>query len=253
MANEPPPPAIEDDQLFTPADEQALDAAFEAAGREEPPAAPALPAAIPRSPDHERTLAEIRAALMPRRKRNEANTMDPAALNRSRTAFDERQRSMSRSLPTGRLRRGARLAALVTLLAILATGFLARTDLVRWFPELAGLYAAIGMPVNVVGLEFGDAKTVMSFRNGRSVMLISSRIRSIAARPVKVPPVLVSLLDANGASVYEWTVMPQAAEMEPGDVLEFSTEVSMPPQGAVSVRLSFTNPRGTSAVPAGII
>jgi hypothetical protein len=67
--------------------------------------------------------------------------------------------------------------------------------------------------------------------------------------------VLVSLLDASGATIYEWTVTARATEMAPGDVQEFSTEVSAPPEGAVTVRLSFTNPRGGAgaAAPLGTI
>jgi hypothetical protein len=35
--------------------------------------------------------------------------------------------------------------------------------------------------------------------------------------------------------------------MEPGEVLEFSTEINTPPAGAMSVRLTFTDPRGPAA------
>ena len=135
-------------------------------------------------------------------------------------------------------------------------GFSLRTDLVRWFPALAGLYASIGLPVNVVGLTFEDSKTLTSFREGKPVMLITSRIRSVASQTVPVPPVLVSLLDGAGATVYEWTVTPKATDMAPGEVMEFSTEVSAPPQGVTTVRLSFTTPRAgvsIAATPAGTV
>ena len=71
-------------------------------------------------------------------------------------------------------------------------------------------------------------------------MQISARIRSTSSRAVAVPPVLVSLLNADGKAIYEWTVTPNAAEMDPGEVMDFTTEVNPPPEGAVSVRLSFT-------------
>ena len=54
--------------------------------------------------------------------------------------------------------------------------------------------------------------------------------------------------------VYEWTVTLKAAEMEPGDVLDISSEVSAPPQNPATVRLTFTNPRnGASGAPAGTV
>ena len=256
-ADAPPPPAIEadDDKLFSAAEESALDAVFEAEARSsEPSTAPAVPAAAPIHPDHERTLAEIKAAIAPRARNEPANSIDPALLTKSKKAFDKRQRTMNRGLPIARLRRTARLAAFVLLVGILVLGFTLRTDIVRWYPSLAGLYAAIGMPVNVVGLEFENEKTMMSFRAGKPVMLITARVRSIADHTVTVPPVLISLVDPAGVVVYEWTVTLKAAEMEPGDVLDFSSEVSAPPQNAATVRLTFTNPRnGASGAPAGTV
>jgi predicted Zn finger-like uncharacterized protein len=241
MADAPPPPAIEDDdRLFSAGDENVLDAAFEAEARG---AAPVLPAAIQPDAEPDQTIADIRAALAPKPKKDAVNALDPALLTRSKRAFDQRQRKITRRLPLARVRRTARLGAFVLLISLLVLGFSLRNDLVTWFPALAGLYAAVGLPVNVIGLEFEDSKTMTSFRSGKAVMLITSRIRSVASQVVPVPPVLVSLLDGSGATVYEWTVTPQAAEMAPGEVFEFSTEVNAPPQGAVTVRLSFTTPR----------
>ena len=257
VADIPPPPAInpDDDRLFTPADERALDAAFEAAARSAAPAiAPAPPPpAVALDAEHERTLAEIKAAIMPRPKAGAPEPIDPAQLNRTRRAFARRQYRMSQALPIARVRRTARLAAVVALAALLATGFFLRTELVRAWPSLAGVYAAIGLPVNVVGLSFENARNVMSYRDGRQVMLITARIRSTASRGTIVPPVLISLIDADGRSLYEWTVDARAREMQPGDVVDFSTEVSSPPPGVVTVRLTFTTPRGGSAVPAGTL
>jgi predicted Zn finger-like uncharacterized protein len=235
VADAPPPPPIDPDALFTPADEAALDHAFESEARAGKP----LPASLPRDPAHERTLAEIRAAIAPRPKQASVNAMDPAQLKKAVSSFDQRQKSINRTLPMARIRRTGRLGALVALLSVLILGFALRVDLVRWFPSLAGLYASIGLPVNVVGLDFEDSKTLSMLRDGKTVMQISARLRSVSSQPVSVPPVLVSLVNADGATLYEWTVAPKLAEMEPGDVIDFSTEVTSPPDGAVNVRLSF--------------
>jgi predicted Zn finger-like uncharacterized protein len=240
-ANMPLPAAIDPDTMF-PADEAALDFSFEEEARASaPPPVPAPPpAAPPIDPEHERTLAEIRAAIAPKPKKQPVNAMDDAAITRAQRSFARRQRAAIGKLPIARVRRTARLAAFVLLASMLILGFSLRTDLVTWFPSLAGLYATIGLPVNVVGLEFEDSKTINSLRGGKMVMQVTSRIRSIASRTVKVPPVLVSLVGADGAVLYEWTVSPSAPEMDPGEVLDFSTEVNAPPPGATSVRLTFT-------------
>jgi predicted Zn finger-like uncharacterized protein len=237
MAEAPPMPRppVDPDALFSAADEASLDAAFEAEGK----AAPA-PAHDPRHLDHERTLAEIRAAIAPKPKPKPVNDLDDKALKEAARLFDRRQRQAKKRLPLARFRRTARLAAFVALLSFLLLGYSLRTDLVRWFPSLAGLYASIGLPVNVVGLTIEDAKTINTLREGKMVMQVSAKIRSIAGQPVALPAVLVSLLGPTGNTLYEWTVAATLKEMEPGEVLDFSTEVNTPPSGASRVRLSFT-------------
>jgi predicted Zn finger-like uncharacterized protein len=237
-ANEPPPPPIDPDLLF-PEEEEALDIAFEQESSKLPAKA-ADPAPPPLDPDHARTLAEIRAAIAPKPRKGPANNIDAKALDKVRKSFDRRRKQAVGKLPLARLRRTARLGAFVLLVSMLVLGFSLRTDLVTWFPSLAGLYATIGLPVNVVGLEFQDSKTINTLREGKMVMQVSARIHAVASRPVPVPPVLVTLLNDKGATIYEWTATPAIREMEPGELIDFSTEVNAPPAGAVAVRLSFT-------------
>jgi predicted Zn finger-like uncharacterized protein len=229
-------PAADPDQLF-PTDETALDFAFETEEKAVAPATFPHPGSLELNPDHERTLSEIRAAIAP--KARKGNVIDPKTLSKARESFSRRQKTVVGKLPLARMRRTARLGALVLLLSMLILGFSLRGDLVRWFPQLAGLYAAIGLPVNVVGLQFEDSKTINTLREGKIVMQISAKIRSIDSHTVSVPPVLVSLLNDKGQAVYEWTVAPSLAEMDPGEVMSFTTEVNSPPDGAVSVRLTF--------------
>jgi hypothetical protein len=101
--------------------------------------------------------------------------------------------------------------------------------------------------VNVIGLTIEDAKTINTLREGKMVMQISAKIRSVAGQPVTVPPVLVSLLGDSGNTVYEWTVAATIKEIDPGEVLDFSTEVNTPPAGASRVRLSFAAGGAASA------
>lgn len=241
-ADAPPPPTplpapwapVDPDMLFTPEDEAALDRQFESEAATVAPK-PAL------QPAHAKTIEEIRAAIAPRPKKP-VPAHDPA-LAKVKRAFDRRQKRVISSLPFARFRRMARLAALVALAVLLVAGFTLRVELVRTFPALAGLYASIGLPVNVLGLEFTDAKTLKTLRDGKAVMTITAKIRAVGGRTVPVPPVLVSLLNDAGATVYEWTAAPTSPDMQPGEVLDFSTDVNSPPDTATRVRLSFTNSR----------
>jgi predicted Zn finger-like uncharacterized protein len=234
------PEGREDDAMFSEHDEDQLDAVFEAEAKA------SAPVAVARDPEHERTLAEIRAAIAPKPK-PETGAMPTAPAAGISQAFDRRLERIRRSLPFARFRRLARTTSFIGLALVVTIGFFGRTELVRAFPALAGLYAGIGVGVNVVGLEFGDTKTLMSLRDGRNVMQVTAKIRSVSAGTVPVPPVLVTLLGEGETVLFEWTVTPKAREMNPGEVLEFSTEVSSPPEGASKVRLSFASVRGDAA------
>ena len=242
----PPPALTPEDKLFSAADEAALDRAIEAVAASAEPPVPA-PA---RDPEHQRTLDEIRAAIAPKPQPQPVNALDPAMLNKAKRAFAKRQKGIADRLPIARLRRTARMSVLVALISMLVLGYSLREDIVTWFPQLAAPYAAIGLPVNVVGLQFEGPKTLTLLRDGKTVMQISAKIRSIATRTVQVPPVLVTLLDAKGGTIYQWSVAPQAPSMDPGDLVNFQTEMNAPPDSAVSVRLSFTSPGSTASAPA---
>src|SRR5690606_4749037 len=114
-----------------------------------------------------------------------------------------------------------------------------RVAIVDRYPSLAGLYAAVGLGVNVVGLEFSNVEAGMTALGGREVLTVSAQIVGLAARPQPVPPVVVSLLDAAGTPVYEWSVETRVADLMAGERATFDTRLSGPPAAAVRVRLSF--------------
>jgi len=186
------------------------------------------------------SLEDIKAAISPTRKLSKSEA--EAARKRQRE-FSARQRSFADSLPIARLRRGARLAALGALVVVIGGGIAFRAAAVQQFPQLAAAYAAVGLGVNVVGLEFRNVRTLKSLQDGAEVLQVDGEIASVATRETALPQVIVTLLGRNGRSLYEWSVTPEATELEPGETLGFRTQLSSPPQGASSVKLTFANGR----------
>lgn len=240
----PPPP--DEDKLFTPSEEEALDREFKAiehrTGIAEVPASlrGAMPDGAP-PPEVVRSIAEIKAAIAPKPvEPAPAPPAKPTAAEKAANGkLEKRQRAVARGLPAAKLFRMIRIAAVCLLVAVVAGGLLFRTEIVRLAPSMAGVYSAIGMGVNVVGLEFSDVSTLMSRRGDSDVISVTATIRGVEPRRVVVPPVVVSLLDAEGASIYQWSVMPPAADVEPGEAVAFSAELAAPPKGAKQLRLGF--------------
>ena len=234
-----------DDQMFDAKAEAELDAQFEAAARgvelAEPPAPPSEPV---------RSIEEIKAAIAPAAQEAPPKPVDQQAEKKRKKAFDQRQTTLSRQLPLARVRRILRITGLCTLVLMIGAGFSFRTEIVRAFPDLAGTYAALGMPVNVVGLEFRDVKTLLALRRGADVMQVDARIYSVAPGTVDVPPVVVTLLNTEGVPLYEWSVAPDVPVLRTGEVVDFSTQVTAPPPGVSRVRLTFASGRIQAPSPA---
>ncbi|MHB1103047.1 MAG: MJ0042-type zinc finger domain-containing protein [Devosia sp.] len=244
-----PAPVRDPDRLFDEVAERDLDAAF--AAEEQALAAEIVPALeIEAGPPDEqmRSVEEIKAA-MASKARLSGPKVAPKLKKKRDKAFAQRQHSLSAKLPLARIRRAARLVTLGLLFALIGAGVTFRTEIVRNLPDLAGAYAALGLQVNVVGLEFRDAQTLLTLRSGANVMKVDARIYSIAPHSVVVPPVVVTLLDEKGVPLYEWSVTPEARDLEPGEVVDFTTQLSSPPVDAARVRLTFSGGRAQSETP----
>ena len=236
------------DTLFDEAAEDALDAQFQAAAD-----AAAADEDDPHREARERTLAEIRAAIMSGAPAAEEAAPDPVpeaapeppttGMQRLQQKFRRRQANLNKQLPFARLRRSARIVSLAALILLIAGGVVFRTDIVRRYPDLAGAYELVGLGVNVLGLEFRDVTTLVTLRNGNRVMRVDGRIFSVASRRITVPKALVTLLDEHGAPIYEWSVTPEVTELEPGEVVDFTAQLTSPPEGASSVKVAFVDTR----------
>lgn len=225
---EPPPPPL------APEEEDQLDAGFAAEQA----------ALIESAADREIEAAAEEAVETPARP-----VVSPAvrAQKKAEGRFRRRQRQVESGLPVARLRYYARLGAVAGLVGVVAGLYLFRVEVVRMVPDLAGLYSAVGLGVNTVGLEFADVTTQLGRRDGVDVLGVSGTIYPVAQRAVPVPPVLVEIRDASGHALYQWNVTPELRTLAPGDIAPFSTELASPPTGAQSVHLSFATGNGGTA------
>jgi len=250
------PAPVEDDRLFSEAEEAALDSSFaaeEAALHDVPASVRQL---IPRGevppPEVMRSIAEIKAALQVTGDKPSAPVANDAlAPSKERKAaegkLEKRQRAFASALPAARFGRVLRGIGIGLLLAVIGGAVLFRTEVVRLLPDLAGLYETIGLKVNVVGLDFSDVSTLLSRRGDATVLGVSATIVGVEPRRLLVPPVVVTLLGEDGAPVYTWSASPRVRDLEPGEVIGFSTELASPPQAARQVRLSFADGASTVA------
>lgn len=174
----------------------------------------------------------------------EGGKVDPAVIKKRQHAFSRRQNAMAARLPLARLRRAARVMGAVGLAAVLGVGYFGRVQVVERYPAMAGLYGAVGLGVNVVGLDFSNVTTLRTLRDGKEMLVVSAQIVGLMPDPVVVPPVVVTLIDAAGEGIYEWSVTPSVRDLMAGERATFDTQLVLPPGDAQRVRLSFAGGSG---------
>jgi predicted Zn finger-like uncharacterized protein len=110
---------------------------------------------------------------------------------------------------------------------------------VRQAPAAARVYQALGMPVNIYGLDIRQVEQQnMLLENGK-VLAIKGIIANVASADKKVPALRFALLDQAGKEVYAWTVDSPTRPLRSGEATNFVTRVSEPPEAAHNLQIRF--------------
>jgi len=152
-------------------------------------------------------------------------------------------RRMRRNAARRRSRLPGWSTAILALIAI-NTGLIAfRTDIVRFMPQTASLYASVGLPVNLRGLEFSDIVTRKEVQDGVQMLVVEGFIRNASRRSADVPRLRFAVRNIAGQEIYSWTALPARNTIPPGMTLPFRSRLASPPPEAHAVLVRFFNRR----------
>ncbi len=177
--------------------------------------------------------------------RNGLESRSDAALGRTRA-----QRVAARKRPARRhppFASGAMPALILVMILLLGGLITMRQQVVRHAPQTASLFALLGMPVNLRGLEFEGIKTVRETKEGVPVLVVEGEIVGIRKRLTEVPRLRFAVLDRNGKEIYAWTARPERTLLPPGETLPFRSRLASPPAEASSISVRFFDGRDTHA------
>ena len=139
-------------------------------------------------------------------------------------------------------RKSSRWTALILLLFAFNVALVgARHEVVRYLPQTASLFAAIGLPVNLRNLKFENVRISKEGQDGVSILIIEGTIVSTASRPTEVPQLRFSARNAAGQEVYTWTALPSRSILDAGERLDFSSRLASPPAEASDIMVRFFN------------
>jgi predicted Zn finger-like uncharacterized protein len=126
-----------------------------------------------------------------------------------------------------------------TLAMIVTAAIVSPATVVRAMPDLAGLYAAAGRPVNLRGLEFREVRTMRETHDGIALLVTEGKIANISGRDLELPPVRLAAVGANGQELYAWTAAPSRGTLADGETLAFKSRLASPPAEARHVQVRF--------------
>jgi predicted Zn finger-like uncharacterized protein len=137
-------------------------------------------------------------------------------------------------------KRSSRWTAIILLLFAFNVALIgARSEVVRYLPQTASLFAAIGLPVNLRNLQFDNVRISKETQDGVNILIVEGMIVSTASKPVEVPRLRFSARNATGQDVYSWTALPSRSILGPGEKMDFNSRLASPPADAVDIMVRF--------------
>ncbi|MGL4638042.1 MAG: zinc-ribbon domain-containing protein [Beijerinckiaceae bacterium] len=143
----------------------------------------------------------------------------------------------------------AALAAIAATLVIVGVGIHQRTRIVQFLPQTARLYAAIGLPVNLRGIEIKSVASRMLDDNGVSVLVVDGDLQNTTNAKVDIPRLRFAVLGPKGQEVYVWSAQADRTSLQPGETLNFRRRLAAPPTDGKDVSVRFVT---KSDITAGI-
>lgn len=152
-----------------------------------------------------------------------------------------------------RSRRPPRLPMTVAAVAALAFVFAfvgGREAAVTALPDLAGLYAALGIPVNLDGIAIEDVAAERAPAAGGSVLVVSGSLRNVSGTRQAVPSLVAVLYDSARESAGLRSFDPPARMVAIDERTPFRLRLDDVPPRAVQIVVRFRRPG--ERLPAGV-
>lgn len=200
--------------------------------------APAEPTAAPATKAAEAPVSEPLTRERVERLRRAAEQPGPApsaAAKFRQQQADRMRRDRTRAAVAVWGATGAALAASATGMVMF------RQDVAELWPRSASAFAALGLDVNVYGLEFYDLAVERDFEGATPVLVVSGEVRNIGRDDKLVPPVRISLRDTRSHEIFELVNAITDQPVQAGAAVPFQIRVENPPADAVDLEATFAS------------
>jgi predicted Zn finger-like uncharacterized protein len=156
-----------------------------------------------------------------------------------------------KSAPSAALRSILSLKTLVLVAAsvLLAGAFTMRERVVRFVPQTAAVFAAVGAPVNLRGIDIRDVKSRTVEDNGVNVLVVDGNLVNLRDQQVTVPRLRFAVIGDRGQEIFVWSAQADRTTLRPGEMLNFRRRLAAPPTDGKEVTVRFLS---ASDITAGL-
>jgi hypothetical protein len=114
-----------------------------------------------------------------------------------------------------------------------------RERIVRVAPVSAAAYSAVGLKVNLAGLDLRGVSSKIVTEGARKVLMVEGEIVNLRRVPNRVPPVALSVRGADGRPRYSWTAQAPKTKLAAGETMAFRARLASPPADGTDVLVRF--------------
>ncbi len=132
-------------------------------------------------------------------------------------------------------------AAVVAILMGASAVIALREKIVDVAPPAAKAFAAIGLPVNLAGLELRGVRSHIEMDGARKVLAVEGEIANMRRESRSVPPVALTVRGEDGQAKYAWTTRAAKSRLEPGETIAFRARLASPPESGADVLVRFSS------------
>jgi len=108
-------------------------------------------------------------------------------------------------------------------------------------PQTAGLFATIGLPVNLRGIDLRDVAAFQTAAEGGkpAQLVVEGDLVGRARGGAAVPPIEIEVRGEHGQALYRWRVPAPRASLGEGERARFRGSLSAPPAQGRGVEVRF--------------
>lgn len=129
------------------------------------------------------------------------------------------------------------VAILIGVMALIAL----REKIVDVAPPAAKGFAAIGLPVNLAGLELREVRSHIEMDGARKVLAIEGEIANLRRESTPAPPIVLTVRGEDGQTKYAWTTRAPKSRLEPFETIAFRARLASPPETGADVLVRFAS------------